>query len=102
MKVQTLMTDILQLRGCPNQPAEQGLILDQRHPVVRVIGTLFHSKLAQARLSAQQDDVGLRLCRHETKQEDVRAFAGVTLQICILQLGLRVQRDFLVLRLDQV
>ena len=58
-----------------DQPAEKGFVLDERHPVVGVIGALFHTELAQARLSAQQNHVRLGLGWHETQEENVGALA---------------------------
>ena len=66
---------ILKIRRGSDQPAEKGFVLDERHPVVGVVGALFHTELAQARLSAQQNHVRLGLGWHETQEENVGALA---------------------------
>ena len=86
---------VFNLCGLSHEPTEKCLVLDQWHPILSVISTLFCSKLAKTRLSTQEDHVSLGLGRHVTKQEDVGRVTGVTLQICILKFSLWVKSDLL-------
>jgi hypothetical protein len=74
---------LLLVIGESNQPWQQCFVLNQGHPVVRVINTLFRAELSQAGLSAKQNHIGLSLGWHESQKENIGALARVTLQIGI-------------------
>ena len=58
--------------------------------------------MSETRLSAEEDGIHLGLGWAIAEQKDVRAPTGVALKVHVLEVGLGVQTNFLVLRLDQV